>query len=385
VSSRRTRVIAAAEPAPAAQVPVALPIVQTATFVYDDALTAAMAAGDYRSQYLYTRHSNPTFDALQQRLAELHGADDGVCFASGMAAIASALVPLTRERRTIVADTVLYGAATTLLTHYLADMGRRVVFFDLGDPDARATAAAQDDVGVVYCETLSNPLVRPLDLPAAVQVARAAGAHLVVDNTFANPLVCRPLEHGADLVVESLTKSISGHSDVHGGLVAGSRELVGPVWHAMVHLGGCLDPHAAYLIWRGLKTLALRTDASQQNARAVAAALRTVASVEHVYFDETPRPWLHGTGSMLAFVVRGGDAAAQRVLDSLRIVTAATSLGGVESLASLPHNTSHRTEQARRLVGLRPGTVRLSVGCEDVADLIADLSRAIAAAAEATD
>ena len=381
MSSRRTRFIAAAEPAPAAQVPVALPIVQTATFVYDSALTDAMAAGDYRTQYLYTRHSNPTLDALQKRLAELHGAEDGVCFASGMAAIASALVALTRERRTIVADTVLYGAATTLLTQYLADMGRRVVFFDLGDPAARALASAQTDVGVVYCETLSNPLVRPLDLPAAVEVARAAGARLVVDNT----LVCRPLEHGADLVVESLTKSISGHSDVHGGLVVGSRELVGPVWHAMVHLGGCLDPHAAYLIWRGLKTLALRTDASQQNARAVASALGASADVDHVYFDETPRPWLHGTVSMLAFVVRGGDNAAQRVLDNLRVITAATSLGGVESLASLPHNTSHRTEQARRLVGLRPGTVRLSVGCEDVADIVADLRRAIADAMSVVD
>ena len=380
--SPATRVIAAHDPPHAHQMPVALPIVQSSTFVIDAALDAAMAAGDWRSEYLYSRHANPTVDALARRLAELHGGADAVAFASGMAAVSAVLVGLTAPGQRVVADQALYGATATFLTTYLSAMGRKVALIDLADAATRAAhvrpLASDPAPPLVYGETLSNPLCRVLDLPVIAAEMAAVGGTFVVDNTFANPLVCRPLAHGAHVVIESLSKSIAGHSDVHGGAVVTDAARGAKVWHAMIHLGGCLDPHAAYLIWRGLKTLAMRTDTARANAGALARALAHTPGVRRVYRAEDA-PWLAHAGAMLAFVVEGGNAAAHRVLDALRVVAPATSLGGVESLASLPYNTSHRTPEAQAQAGLLPGTVRLSVGCEAEADLIADLAQAIAA------
>lgn len=381
-----TRVIAAHDPPRAQQAPVALPIVQSSTFVIDDALDAAMAAGDWRTEYLYSRHANPTVDALAGRLAELHRGEDAIAFASGMAAVSAVLIGLTVRGQRVLADVALYGATATFLTTYLTAMGREVVMLDLADPAARSAhlRALESDPAppLVYGETLSNPLCRPLDLPAVAAATAAIGGTFVVDNTFANPLVCRPIEHGAHVVIESLSKSIAGHSDVHGGAVVTDADRGAKVWHAMIHLGGCLDPHAAYLIWRGLKTLAMRTQTAADNAAQLAVALRGMPGVSRVYAPDA-RPWLAHAGAMLAFVVEGGNAAAHRVLDGLRVVAPATSLGGVESLASLPYNTSHRTAESQARAGLLPGTVRLSVGCEDAADLAADLLQAVRAAREA--
>lgn len=375
-----TRVVAGAAPAHAHQEPVALPIAQTSTFVIDDALDAAMADGDWRTQYLYSRHANPTVDALQKRLAELHGGDDAIAFASGMGAVSATLVGLTEPGDTVVADTQLYGATSTFLEQYLAAMGREVRFVDLADDAARAAAlGACNTPPLVWGETIANPLCRVLPIPTISAEVQAAGGTFVVDNTFANPIVCRPLEHGAHVVVESASKSIAGHSDVHAGAVVADAARASRVWHAMVHLGACLDPHAAWLVWRGLKTLVMRTETAAANRTRVAAALRETDGVTEVW-EATPHPWLAHGGSMLAFAIDGGNAAAHRLLDALRVVVPATSLGGVESLASLPYNTSHRTEEAQRRAGLRPGTVRLSVGCEAPEDLIADLRQAVATA-----
>ncbi len=383
---RETRLVAGPDAAPAHQEPVTLPIVQTTTFVMDDALNAAFDRGDYRSEYLYTRHSNPTLDALQMRMAELHGAEDAVVTASGMAAVSAALVGLTQPGDTVVADTLLYGAANTFLSQYLAQMGRHVVVVPFADAAALDTALDDavarnpDRPPLLYGETLANPLVQALDIPRVGQQAARVGATFVIDNTFANPLICRPLEHGAHVVIESLSKSIAGHSDVHGGLVCGDHARVQAAWHAMVHLGGCLDPHAAWLIWRGSKTLAMRTETAQSNARAVAEALRQHPAVMRVHFaDEAAErsTWLAGPGAMLSVVVTGGNGGAQRFMDALTVMTPATSLGGVESLVSLPYNTSHRTPDSQARIGLEPGTVRVSIGCEAAADLIDDVLNAL--------
>jgi methionine-gamma-lyase len=221
--------------------------------------------------------------------------------------------------------------------------------------------------------------------PIAAQAAqaRALGMRLMIDNTFANPLLCRPLALGADLVVESLSKSISGHSDVHGGFVAGAAAPVRLAWDAMVHLGSCLDPHAAALIWRGLKTAVVRTDASCERATALVGWLQE-QGVERVFHPSLQPGWratLTAGGPMLSFVVTGGDARAERLLQALKVATPATSLGGVETLVSLPYNTSHRTPEARAQIGLLPGTVRLSVGIEAFEDLRDDLAQALAASA----
>jgi cystathionine beta-lyase/cystathionine gamma-synthase len=366
--------------------PVNPPIVLSTTFHMDDELLDSMSRGDYRSGYLYTRMGNPTVRALEHKLAELHGAADGVTMASGMGALSAFLFGLTAPGDTIIAAQQLYGVTASLLRSYVAPAGRNVVFVDLGNPDALdAALSTSTNVRWVLGETVSNPLCSVLDIGATSRLAHLHGARLAIDNTFVGPAICRPLEHGADLVIESLSKSIAGHSDVHGGAVVGSREDCDTVWQAMIHLGACLDPHAAYLVLRGLKTLAMRTDTSCANAARIAAALNAHAEVDAVYYpgiahesgEVVAHAQLDSPGYMLSFVVSGGDERAQRLLNALTTVAQATSLGGVESLASLPFNTSHRTPEARASVGLRPGTVRLSVGCEDIDDLLADLASAL--------
>lgn len=378
VRAAETRAVERHRAPGAHQLPVVGPIVQSTTFVLDDALNDAMAAGDYRSQFLYTRMGNPTVRALEELLADLHGAEDCVATASGMGALSAALFGQLAPGRTVLADVQIYGVTRTLLGQFMVPAGRHVRYVDFADEAALTEAAAALGPGDwLLGETISNPLVQPLDVARAARVAHTRGARLLVDNTFANPLVCRPLELGADLVVESLSKSIAGHSDVHGGAVLGDRTLIHPVWNAMLVLGPCLDPHAAWLIHRGARTLGVRTRAMCATARTIAARLQSHPAVLRVYAPIEPPAGLRDTGSMVAFVVDGGDVAAHRVLDALRVATPATSLGGVETLASLPYNTSHRTPEARAAVGLQPGTVRLSVGLEDVEDLWADLARSL--------
>ena len=378
-----TLVIAHQDPPQFAQEPVALPIVQSTTFYMDSAIEASMAEGNYRGGWLYTRMDNPTLDTLARRVASLHGAEAGLCTASGMGALSAALFGLTQPGDVLIVDTQLYGVTDSLLDRYLVPAGRRVVRVPLATPGAlEAALEAHAPVAWVLAETVSNPLLQVLPVAAVARACARAGARLLVDNTFANPLLCAPLALGASLVVESLSKSMAGHSDVHGGAVVGSRADVDRAWDAMIHLGPCLDPHAAAMIWRGMKTLALRASAAAANTRALAERLRAHPRVTRVYQAcPVQRPevaeTLRDTCPMVSFVVEGGDAAAERLLRSLSVVAPATSLGGVESLVSLPMNTSHRTPQARERTGLLPGTLRLSVGCEDVEDLWVDIDTAL--------
>jgi len=379
---RDTLLTAMAEPPGANQRPVTMPVCLSTHFVIDDALNAAMKEGDYRSQFLYTRMGNPTVQALERRLAELHEAPACVATASGMAALSTALIALTKPGDVIVADTHLYGVSVTLLKRYLATMGRDVDFVALDHPDALTHAHAKHgSVAWVLGETISNPLLKVLDIPAIVARARAVGARVMIDNTFAGPLVCSPLAVGADVVVESLSKSFSGHGEAHGGAVLGAEADLQLIWEAMIHLGGCLDPDAAYRIWRGSRSLHLRVERASENVRILRDALETCRDVEVIYgrrdSPETLPAWMHTGGTMLAFVLRGGDERALRWLEHLRVIVPATSLGSIESLASLPFNTSHRDPDARAASGILPGTVRLSVGCEHVQDLIDDIMQAL--------
>ncbi len=380
-----TLLVSPAAPDPAQQRPLDPPIVTSTTYIIDDDLEVAMAAGDYRSRYLYSRMGNPTVRALERRLAELHGANDAVCTASGMGAMSVWAFGLTAPATRVVADARLYGATSTLLTHYVAPAGRDVRFVDLSDTTALGEALDGAPTGSwVLGETITNPRCDLLDIEATARVAHAAGARLAVDNTFAGPVLCRPLEHGADLVLESLSKSIAGHSDVHGGAVVGGADDVQAAWHAMVHLGPSLDAGAAARIWRGAKTMALRVRAACANAAALADALAAHPAVARVRYPGRDAAELATRqcgvgGAMLALELRGGDHAARAVLHALRVAHAASSLGGVETLVSMPSNTSHRTAEARARVGLAPGTLRVSVGCETAADLIADFEAALGA------
>lgn len=377
--ARETRAIVSATDAAPAQHPISLPIWQTTTFRIDARLNAAMAAGDYRSEYLYTRMGNPTVRALERRLAGLHGCEDGVCTASGMGAISAFFLGVVAPGERVLVSSRLYGVTDAFLDGYVAPAGRVVERVDVMDTEALERRLGEGGATWLYLETLANPLLDAPDLPAILARARSCGVGVCVDNTFANPMICRPVELGAELVIESLSKSIAGHSDVHGGFVGGSAERCARLWHAMIHLGACLDPSAAERIWRGLKTLGMRTDVAGANAQALAGWLGEQEEVTRVYAVEGERPWLDGGGGMLSFVLRGGDERALRFLDALGLVEAATSLGGVESLASLPFNTSHRQPESRERIGLLPGTVRLSVGCEAAEDLMADLAQALEA------
>jgi cystathionine beta-lyase/cystathionine gamma-synthase len=305
-----------------------------------------------------------------------------------MAAMHAALMSVLTAGSRVVAHRELYGSAWDLLHNFLSKLSIRTDFVDLDDPEARARALGSGDVAVVYCESISNPTMRVSDLPSIAQSARAAGALLVVDATFATPVLQRPLELGADLVVHSATKYLAGHSV--GGVVCGSAARLRPVHRWLQLAGGCMDPHAAFLLDRGLKTLPLRMRAHCENAAKLAAWLEGQRAVErvlypglasHPSFGKTSQ-LLAAPGGMLSFAMRGGDEAALRFVRSLELALEASSLGGVETLVSLPFNTSHArlSAEERSASGILPGLVRVSVGIEDVADLVDDFARALAAA-----
>ncbi len=376
-----------ATPASRAVVP---PLVQSTTFLLDDRSYEDMIEGRVDEALIYTRLRNPTLDVVQQRIAVLEGAERALVFASGMAALHATLMSLLAAGARVVAHRELYGSAWDLLQNFLSRFAIETTFVDLSDTDARANALAGGRVALVYCESISNPTMCVADLPAIAECAHAAGALLVVDATFATPVLQRPLELGADLVVHSATKYLAGHSDVIGGVVCGSAARMKPVHRWLQLAGGCMDPHAAFLLDRGLKTLPLRMRAHCENALRLATWLAAHPAVEsvlypglagHPSFGRTAH-LLAAPGGMLAFAVRGGDEAALRFVRALKLALEASSLGGVETLVSLPFNTSHArlSLAGRRASGIVPGLVRVSVGIEDPADLIADFEQALARA-----
>ena len=365
---------------------VVAPIAQTSTFLLDDQAYARMLGGKVDEALIYTRIRNPTLDVVQRRIAALEGAEACLVFASGMAAIHSSLMSLAVKGSRIVAHKELYGSTWDLLVNYLGPLGITTVLADLNDAKERARAL-EAGAAVVYCESISNPTMTVADIPAIARAAKEHGAKLVVDATFATPLLQRPLEHGADLVVHSATKYLGGHSDLIGGAASGSAALLRGVFRWLQLAGGCMDPHAAFLLDRGIKTLPLRIRAHVENARALAAALAGNPRVADVLYPglETHASFARGRqllaspGGMLSFVVKGGDDAALRFVRNLRLAIEASSLGGVETLVSLPFNTSHvkLSGKERAAAGIPPGLVRVSVGIEDPFDLVEDFAQAL--------
>jgi cystathionine beta-lyase/cystathionine gamma-synthase len=363
------------------------PLVQSTTFLLDDRSYERMLDGRVDEALIYTRLRNPTLDVVQQRIAVLEGAERALVFASGMAALHAAAMSLLSAGSRVVAHRELYGSAWDLFQNYLSRLSIETEFVDLFDDAARAKALSRG-AALVYCESISNPTMCVSDLPAIAESAHAAGAALVVDATFATPVLQRPLALGADLVVHSATKYLAGHSDVIGGVVCGSAARMKPVHRWLQLAGGCMDPHAAFLLDRGLKTLPLRMRAHCDNATRLATWLSahpSVASVRypgiagHPSFGRTAH-LLSAPGGMLSFAIRGGDEVALKFVRALKLALEASSLGGVETLVSLPFNTSHaRLSPAdRRASGIQPGLVRVSVGIEDADDLIADFEQALA-------
>lgn len=389
LSTRAIR--AAGRVPPVEQTPTSVPIYQTATFATEDAAElAAVTTGD-RPGYAYSRIDNPTVAALGAAVADLHGAERGVAVASGMAAIHAALLSLLHAGERLLVGTVGYGTTRTQALNAFGRLGVEIAFVDTTNPAAVEAALETAPTRVLHVETIANPTCVLADLPLLADLAHRHGALLTVDNTFASPAICRPLEHGADLVIESATKYLSGHSDVMAGVVVGAADRVADVRGAQVDTGGTLGPFAAFLVLRGIATLAVRMERHARTAAALAAWLERQDGVERVTYPglashpqhDVARRLLDAGGAMLSFELAGGRAAGPAFIDALRVAERTASLGSVHTMVVHPPTTSHRglDDRALALAGITPGLLRVSVGLEDEADLVADFARGLEAAA----
>jgi cystathionine gamma-synthase/methionine-gamma-lyase len=373
--------------------PVAPPIQPASSYYYDQLADLDRAFHDPAAGYVYARHGGPTTDAFAQAVAALEGMDAAVAFASGMAAIHAALLAAeVGPGDAVVASRDLYGATHTLLTAVFAHQGVRIVPVDATDLAAVRAAVESARPKVVYVETMSNPLLRVVDLPAVGELARRAGARFVVDNTFASPYLCRPGECGAQVVVHSATKYLGGHGDLTAGVAAADEELF-PQLRLVARLaGGTLGAFDAWLALRGLRTLHLRLERQCANAMTVASHLAQHSRVRRVHYAGLVSHPQHalarslfrdrGFGAVLSFEIAGaGPADVARFMDALELILPAPTMGDVYSLALYPARASHRglSPEQRAGLGIGDDLVRLSLGVEAAADLIADLDQALAA------
>ena len=369
-----------------------MPIYQTATFSADDTDELADILSGRRPGYAYARIRNPTSDALANAVAELEGAEAGHAFASGMAAIFAAVASQASAGDEIVATRALYGTTQSLFANRMSGFGVAVVPVDATDPDA-VEAAFTGRTRVLYLETISNPTIVVADIAELAARAHRHGVRVIVDNTFASPYVCRPVELGADLVVESATKWLSGHSDVVAGVAAGSAARIAEIAALEVDTGAVAAPFSAFLVLRGIETLAVRMERQSANALAIAGLLeRRTDAVRAVYYPGLPshpqhavaRRLLRTGGGMLAADLGTRDAG-RTFIDALRIPERTASLGSVRTIAVHPPSTTHRQLDAAALerAGIAPGLVRMSVGLEDLDDLLDDVGQALDAAAGA--
>lgn len=370
---------------PPATPPLDVPVYRASTFRFaSSAQVRRYNSGGGKNLYLYGRYENPTVRALEQRLAALEGAEACLAFASGMAAVSTVALAHLSQGELLLASSVVYGGSYRFFRDQLARLGPRVQF---RTPEELAHGDWPDGVKLLYVETPTNPGLRVLDLRALAARARGAGATMVVDGTFATPVLQRPLALGADIVIHSATKSLAGHGDLLGGAALGSRAALAPVGRMRRALGGVLGADDAFQLSRGLKTLELRVLRQSATAFQLARRLARDRRVARVLYPGLPshpdhavaRRQLRAFGSLVTIELRGGLSAARRFFDRLELVARAVSLGGAESLAALPIESSHVgcTPLELRRAGVTPGMVRLSIGLEDPEDLWADLERAL--------
>lgn len=343
------------------------------------------AEGDSKA-YLYTRYANPTVATAERKVAALEGAESCVITSSGMAAIMSLVLSTCRAGDEIVSMLDLYGGTTHLFQDTLSRYGITTHFVPYNQI-CKIEDYFTKKTRLLFLETPTNPTLRCVDIAALAKLGHQKRTCVVVDNTFASPMLQRPLDLGADVVVHSATKLLGGHNDVTAGAIAGSADWIEPAREMMKQSGGCLDPLAAYLLIRGLKTLGIRVEKATANAREIAEFLQAHPKVARVFYPglasnqshEIAKKQMMGFGTMLSFEHKGGGQGAERFIDSLELWYLATSLGGVESTVSYPFLSSHvgLSEEQMELLDVSPATVRLSVGIENPADLIADLRQAL--------
>ncbi len=374
--------------------PLSVPIYESSTFAFSDAAELARLIEKGKDAgFVYTRWNNPTREALEGVLAKLEGAQAAVSFASGMAAISTTLLAVCRAGDHVVSSPDLYGGTGSIMRNLLTRTGVDVTFASscrTSDIAGRFT----DATSVCYVETIGNPTCSVADLQALGDVCRDRGTRLIVDNTFASPVLCNPLTFGASVVVHSTTKYIGGHHDLTGGVALGDAETMNTVRELSVNLGGVPSPFDAWLALRGLATLDLRVARQCANAAAIATMLEGHSSVERVWYPglashpdrDVARRVLRGSGGMLAFELRGGLEAGSRFVEGVCIARMAASLGGVHTLVIQPAAVTHTqlTSDERAALGISDGLVRVSMGIEDTKDLLADFEQALDADASTT-
>ena len=366
--------------------PLTTPIYETTTFVFENAAEVLAYNEGKSSKYLYSRYSNPTVAAVEHTVAVVEGAEAALVLSSGQAATTTALMALCASGDEIVCSSAIYGGTLHLLADLLPKFGIRPRFVSLEEL-SKPEAMISDATRLVWFESPINPTLRCVDVAAVGRACKARGVISVIDNTFASPINQQPLALGIDLVMHSATKYLNGHSDVTAGALAGPSRLIDPILEARKRLGTVLDPYPAYALGRGLKTLSVRMERHNANAMAVARWLAQDRRVHTVYYpglEQHPdhaiaRKQMRGFGGMVCVDVGGGYERAARFFDRLQVFKRAASLGGVESLCSLPVLTSQwgHTEEELKRAGVTHSMARLSVGLEDAEDLIADLDQAL--------
>ncbi|HKU23097.1 MAG TPA: aminotransferase class I/II-fold pyridoxal phosphate-dependent enzyme [Terriglobales bacterium] len=371
--------------------PLATPIFQTSTFAVEDNDEQSRVT---HSDKFYTRYGNPTHTVAEQTIAQLESAEAALLFASGMAAITTTVLALVRAGDHIVAQADLYGGAMKFFSHWLPKFGVESSFVETTRA-ADFERVVRPNTRLMYLESPTNPTLKLVDLRRAVAIAKQHGLTTLIDNTFATPINQRPIEQGVDIVLHSATKYMGGHSDLIAGVAAGSQKLMQQVWETRTTLGGTMDPHASFLLLRGLKTLVVRVERHNQNALRVAQFLEKhprVKRVNYPFLASHPQHALavqqmSGGGGLLSFEVEGTAEETRRFTESLRMFALAPSLGGVDSLVTLPVVTSHAmvSPEERKQMGITEQLVRLAIGIENADDLIADLEQALAAVAPAKE
>ena len=364
--------------------PLVTPIYQTSTFEVTDNDQQVRAT---KTDMFYTRYGNPTHTVAESSIADLENAEAALLFASGMGAITTSILALVKSGDHIVAQRDIYGGVTKFLTYWLPKLGVETTFVDSTEYDQHARAI-RPNTTLLYLESPTNPTLRVIDLKKTAALAKQHGLTTLIDSTFATPINSRPAEFGIDVILHSGTKYFSGHSDLICGVAAGRADLIAKIKETRTTLGGTMDPHAAWLLLRGIKTLAVRVQRQNDNALRIAQFLAghaKVASVHYPFLEGHPQRALamdqmSGGGGVLSFEVEGSGEETRQVVESLNLFTLAPSLGGVDSLVTIPVNTSHAMISAehRATMGVTEQLVRLSVGIESVDDLIADLAEALA-------
>jgi len=364
------------------------PVHLTSTFAFETAEEGGRRFAGEEPGHIYSRISNPTLDILEKRMADLEGAEAGVATASGMGAITSVLWSFLEPGDELIVDKTLYGCTFAYMRHGLSRFGIKLSYVDLTDPE-NLVQAISDQTKIVYFETPANPNMRLIDIAKIVEIANPYNTRVVVDNTYATPYLCRPIELGANIVVHSATKYLGGHGDVVAGLAVGSLEDMMEV--RLVGMkdmtGAVMAPFNAMLVTRGLKTLNLRMDRHCQNAMVVAKMLESSAQVKSVFYPglendphhDLAKKQMDDFGGMIAFELIGGYQAGIDLMNSLKMITRAVSLGDAETLVQHPASMTHSTytEEERAAHGISEGLVRLSVGLENVEDILADLEQGL--------